>query len=76
MITPGVYIHFKGGRYDVIGEAIYRETGQRYVVYHKMYGEDRTLELRPLEEFNETVTRDEYTGPRFKLEYSNQSGPK
>jgi len=75
MIPTGSYVHFKGGRYRVVGVAIHRETGTQWVVYHKLYGEDRGLEVKTLEEFTERVERGEYKGPRYKLEYSNAKGP-
>ena len=33
MVIPGVYQHYKGGRYLVIGTARHHETGAKYVIY-------------------------------------------
>ena len=61
---PGVYEHFKGNRYEVIGVARDSETEERVVVYRPLYGE-RGLWVRPLAMFVEHVERDGYSGPRF-----------
>lgn len=52
-MEPGVYEHFKGGRYTVLHEAYHSETSQAMVVYvsHK-YG---TLWVRPRDMFTELV---------------------
>lgn len=74
-LEPGIYRHFKGGLYDVIGVAGHSETGERFVVYRPQYGK-RRLTIRPLRMFTEIIERGEYKGPRFTLVLSNQSGPK
>ncbi|PAU79823.1 hypothetical protein CK501_11515 [Halovibrio salipaludis] len=66
-ISPGIYRHFKGNRYEVIGEARHSETGEALVVYRPMYGE-RELWVRPLAMFTETVERNGETFPRFEWE--------
>jgi hypothetical protein len=65
-ITPGVYRHFKGKDYLVIGVAVHSETGQELVVYRPLYG-DYQLTVRPKAMFTEPIERDGYSGPRFKL---------
>lgn len=65
MVTPGVYRHYKGKLYDVIGIATHSETGERLVVYRPQYGE-RALWVRPLAMFTETVVVDGVGRPRFE----------
>ena len=63
-IKLGKYRHFKGMEYEVIGVAKHSETLAPMVVYRALYGE-RGLWVRPAEMWNETVTRDGKTMPRF-----------
>jgi hypothetical protein len=62
-VTPGVYRHFKGGIYTVIGVATDTETEEQVVVYQS---ENGRLWTRPIAMFTETVDRDGYIGPRFR----------
>ena len=64
MITPGRYRHYKGNYYDVIGVARHSEDGNDLVVYRPRYG-DRGLWVRPLAMFEEKVTVDGESVPRF-----------
>ena len=64
-ITPGVYRHFKGNYYRVLGVARHSETMEPLVVYQALYGE-RGLWVRPLTMFTEAViNRDGIKLPRF-----------
>ena len=63
-IKPGIYRHFKGGLYRVIGIASHSETLEPMVVYQALYGEGG-LWVRPAEMWNEIVDKDGYCGPRF-----------
>ena len=63
-IRPGLYRHFKGGIYEVIGVARHSETLEELVVYRPCYGE-RGLWVRPASMWEEPVTRDGRTAPRF-----------
>ena len=63
-IKPGRYRHFKGKEYEVIGIASHSETLEPMVVYRALYGE-HGLWVRPAAMWNETVVRDDYSGPRF-----------
>ena len=51
---PGLYRHYKGNDYEVLGTATHSETGERLVVYRPCYGE-RALWVRPLAMFIEEV---------------------
>ncbi|QFU76881.1 DUF1653 domain-containing protein [Halioglobus maricola] len=65
--TPGIYQHFKGSEYELIGLATHSETGEKLVVYRPQYGE-RALWVRPLAMWQETVERDGETKPRFRYQ--------
>lgn len=58
--------HFKGRRYRLVEFAVDSETLAPLVVYRQLYGE-RRLWVRPAAMFFETVERDGYSGPRFRL---------
>ena len=64
-IAPGVYRHFKGNDYEVLGVARSSETQEPFVVYRALYG-DGGLWIRPLAMFAETVECDGRTVPRFE----------
>ena len=66
-IQPGIYRHFKGNRYEVIGMANHSETMEPMVVYRTLYGE-RGLWVRPAAMWNVIVDKPEYHGPRFVKE--------
>ncbi len=61
---PGRYRHYKGNFYQVIGVARHSETGEKLVVYRCLYG-DRSLWVRPIEMFMESVIVDGREVPRF-----------
>lgn len=63
-IQPGIWRHFKGNRYEVIGLARHSETEEWMVVYRALYGEGG-LWVRPAAMWLETVTRDGQTFQRF-----------
>ena len=63
-IKLGKYRHFKGGEYEVVGIAHHSETMEDMVVYRALYGEGG-LWVRPASMWNEAVTRDGVTYPRF-----------
>ncbi|MBI5153157.1 MAG: DUF1653 domain-containing protein [Parcubacteria group bacterium] len=53
-IELGIYEHYKGNRYEVIGVAKHSETLEEMVVYRALYGEHHTW-VRPLAMFLEHV---------------------
>ena len=61
---PGIYQHFKGNQYRLIGIAYHSETVEPMVVYQALYGEQK-LWVRPASMWNEIIERDEKTFPRF-----------
>lgn len=62
---PGIYRHFKGNLYELIGMAKHSETLEEMVVYRALYGE-HGLWVRPAAMWTEHVERDGYSGPRFQ----------
>ncbi|MGN2252738.1 DUF1653 domain-containing protein [Frateuria sp. GZRe12] len=72
--VPGVYRHYKGQRYEVLGVARHSETLEELVVYRALYGE-YGLWVRPMAMFSETVTIDGEPVPRFALETPSQPDP-
>ena len=65
MIHPGIYRHFRGRRYGVLGLARHSETLEEMVVYRALYGEGE-LWVRPLAMFEETVEVDGRRVARFE----------
>ena len=61
---PGVYRHFKGNEYQLLGLARHSETMEELVGARALDGEGG-LWVRPAAMWNETVERDGYRGPRF-----------
>ena len=63
-LEPGKYRHFKGGEYELLGVARHSETLEEMVVYRALYGSGG-LWVRPAAMWQEKVSREGYTGPRF-----------
>lgn len=64
--TPtGLYRHYKGGQYELMGTARHSETLETMTVYRALYGE-HGLWVRPAAMFTETVTIDGVVQPRFQ----------
>jgi hypothetical protein len=61
---PGLYRHYKGNDYRVIGFARHSETLEPLVIYQALYGERGTW-VRPAAMFVETVEIDGKMVPRF-----------
>jgi hypothetical protein len=56
MITKGIYKHYKGKIYEVIGVATHSESLEKMVVYKALYQQEgENLWVRPLEMFAENV---------------------
>ncbi len=65
-VKEGIYRHFKGNKYRVIGVAKHSESEDSLVVYQPLYG-DCGLWVRPLEMFMEEVQIDGQSRPRFEF---------
>jgi len=63
-MKKGIYAHFKGNKYEVIGTAKHSETLEEMVVYRALYGEGE-LWVRPKSMWNETVEHDGENVLRF-----------
>jgi hypothetical protein len=61
---PGLYRHYKGMFYEVIGTARHTETEEVLTLYRALYGE-KGLWVRPAAMFNEEVVVDGVRQPRF-----------
>jgi hypothetical protein len=66
MIQAGVYRHYKGNTYQVIGIAKHSETEEDLVVYRALYGAFG-LWVRPSDMFCEKVEIGGKIVPRFEL---------
>lgn len=62
----GIYKHFKGDYYLLCEIATHSETGEKYAVYRRLYG-DGSLWIRPLDMFLSEVDHDKY--PEVKQVY-------
>ena len=66
IIQIGLYQHYKGQYYQVLGVARHSETLESMVVYQAFYGDYR-LWVRPFSMFNEKVLDNGEEVPRFKF---------
>ncbi len=64
-IPLGLYRHYKGKDYSVVGFARHSETKETMVLYVPLYG-DGGYWVRPLAMFTEMVTVDGKQVPRFR----------
>ena len=63
----GVYQHYKGGKYLVLGVAKHSETKEDLVVYVTLYENNMaSMWVRPLAMFTENVMVDGKSVPRFR----------
>ncbi len=59
---PEVYMHYKGSAYVKVGEALHTETEETLVIYTNT---DGALFARPKQMFEDSVTINGQTQPRF-----------
>ena len=76
-VVPGLYQHFKVNRYRVLGILRHSETLEELVLYRALYHSTEygahAEWVRPLAMWQSTVSRDGYSGPRFRL--TSKDGP-
>ena len=66
-IKNGIYQHYKGNKYEVIGIAKHSETLEDLVVYRALYDNKVSqLWVRPLKMFTETIENDGNEIKRFE----------
>jgi hypothetical protein len=70
LIVGGVYEHYSGKKYNLIGVAHHSEDLSELVVYQAQYG-NKLIWVRPLEMFLENVEIEGVTKPRFKYVGNN-----
>jgi len=64
-LLAGLYLHYKGQKYEVIEVARHSETQEWVVVYRCLYG-DYSLWVRPYDMFVETIVINAVEMPRFQ----------
>ena len=69
-----VYRHFKGDCYLTVDIATHSETGEKVVVYRKLYG-DGSLWVRPLDLFLSEVDREKYPDCEQRYRFELQEIP-
>jgi hypothetical protein len=63
----GIYQHYKGTKYIVIGRATHSETLEKLVIYITLYeNKESQIWVRPIEMFLDEVEKDGKKVPRFK----------
>ncbi|WP_026209825.1 DUF1653 domain-containing protein [Cytophaga aurantiaca] len=69
MSIKGIYKHYKGNEYEVVGVAKHSETEEELIVYFAVKNPEQ-LWVRPLEMFNEEIELNGDKVKRFKkIEY-------
>ncbi len=72
---PGLYRHYKGMLYEVVGTVRHSESLEPMTLYRALYG-DKGLWVRPAAMFNEAVVIDGITQPRFARQAGQAPHPK
>lgn len=67
----GVYKHFKNNQYIVEDIATHSETGEKYVVYRQLYG-NNDLYIRPMDMFLSEVDKEKYPDVKQKYRFELQ----
>ena len=65
-VKKGIYRHFKGQMYEVIGVAMHSETKEEMVIYRALYGE-KIIWARQISMWNKPVMCDGKEKARFEL---------
>lgn len=63
----GIYEHYKGNKYEVIGVGLDTETTEPVVIYKPLYDSDVSFWVRPYAMFIDTVEVDGKTIARFTM---------
>jgi hypothetical protein len=75
--VPGLYRHFKGGTYEVLGTVLHSETQEPMVHYRRVDGSRPAQyeQVRPASMWSERVDRDGYSVPRFQRVVDDSGRP-
>ena len=65
-LEKGIYKHYKGNLYEVLGVSQHSETLEHLVVYKTLYGDFSTW-VRPLDMFQESMEKDGEQVARFEF---------
>jgi hypothetical protein len=65
LVIPGIYRHYKGNEYEVIGIGKHTETEEDVVVYRPLYKSEIAYWIRPYEMFISDVLSGGVAYPRF-----------
>ena len=68
-IEPGIYKHYKGDYYRVLGESVHSDTEESFVLYERLYplvGHPRYF-VKPEKDFAMVIEKDGNHVPRFEL---------
>lgn len=65
-MKPGLYQHYRGNYYHVIGICRHSETLEEMVVYRGLYA-DYGIWVRPKDMFSENVLHEGKQAPRFRF---------
>jgi hypothetical protein len=74
-LQNGIYRHYKGNLYEVVGVARHSETEEQLVVYKALYGDhcdQQNLWVRPLPMFAETIECNGERVARFEFVEATQ----
>jgi hypothetical protein len=74
---PGLYRHFKGGTYEVLGTVLHSETQEPMVRYQRVdgVGPAQYEQVRPASMWSKRVDRDGYSVPRFQQVVDDSGRP-
>ncbi len=65
-MKQGLYQHYRGDSYHVLGVCRHSETLEEMVIYRQLYG-DYGLWVRPKQMFEENIIHEGLEMPRFKF---------
>lgn len=73
IVVGGIYQHYKGMHYEIIGIARHSESLEELVVYRALYGKN-DLWVRPLQMFLDEIVFEDKLLSRFRLVQQDEIG--